>query len=69
MQAISDLLRIVLPIAYALVLMNYIGLFCARSLARRLATSGLASRSACALSLILRGLSQHRHPIASSLRR
>jgi ABC-type uncharacterized transport system permease subunit len=69
MQAILDLLRIILPIAYALVLMNYIGLFVREdSLARRLATSGLAvAVTLHALSLVFRGLVQQRHPIAHPL--
>ncbi len=69
MQAVLDLLRIVLPIAYAIVLMNYIGIFVREDpLARKLATSGLAvAVSLHALSLVLRGLVLHRHPIASPL--
>jgi len=69
MQAVLDLLRIVLPIAYALVLMNYIGIFVREDpLARKLATSGLAVAVALhGLSLLLRGLALHRHPIANPL--
>lgn len=69
MQAVLDLLRIVLPIAYAIVLMNYIGIFVREDpLARKLATSGLAVAVALhALSLLLRGLVLHRHPIANPL--
>ncbi len=69
MQAVLDLLRTVLPIAYAIVLMNYIGLFIREDpLARKLATRGLMiAVSLHALSLILRGLVQHRHPIANPL--
>jgi ABC-type uncharacterized transport system permease subunit len=69
MQAVLDLLRVVLPIAYALVLMQYIGLFVREDpLARRLATSGLAIAIGLhAVSLIIRGLIYHRHPIANPL--
>ncbi len=69
MQALLDLLRTVLPIAYAIVFMNYLGLFIREDpLAHKLATRGLMVAVALhALSLILRGLVMHRHPIANPL--
>jgi len=69
MQALLDLLRIILPVSYALVLMNYIGLFLRDDpLARRLATRGLVvAVSLHALSLVARTIALHRHPIANPL--
>ena len=69
MSAILDLLRIILPIAYAVALMNYIGIFLRDDpLARKIATPALiVAVTLHALSLILRGLIQHRHPIANPL--
>jgi ABC-type uncharacterized transport system permease subunit len=69
MQALLDLLRIILPVAYALVLMNYIGLFLRDDpLARRLATRGLmVAVSLHGLSLVARAIALHRHPIANPL--
>jgi ABC-type uncharacterized transport system permease subunit len=69
MNAALDLLRIILPIAYAVALMNYVGIFLRDDpLARRIATPSLIVAVLLhALSLVLRGLSQHRHPIANPL--
>jgi ABC-type uncharacterized transport system permease subunit len=69
MQATLDLLQILLPIAYAIALMNYIGIFLRDDpLAKRIATPSLVvAVSLHAVSLVLRGLILHRHPIASPL--
>ncbi len=69
MQAILDLLRIVLPIAYAITLMNYIGIFLRDDpLARRIATPALIVTVILhAASIVLRGVIQHRHPIANPM--
>jgi ABC-type uncharacterized transport system permease subunit len=69
MQHLLELLRIVLPIAYALVLANYIGLFVREdALARRLATPGLVVAVGLhALSLVFRSIALHRHPMANPL--
>ncbi len=69
MQAVIELLRVILPVAYALVLASYVGIFIRDDpLAQRFATRGLvAAVSLHAATLVLRALVLHRHPIASPL--
>lgn len=69
MPSVLELLRIILPIAYAFVFANYLGIFLRDDpLARRFASRALVvAVSLHAATLVLRTIALHRHPIADPL--